>query len=207
MTKRKWRWIVGTLVFAILAGLWTWRYCKTQAEFAPLIRPSSVEYYEMDETVSIGPITAYKEDVLTGYSFCVDESEIMDYDAFLERFGADDPLTEKDNIPDKILLLTVTVRNEDNSVSDFSLFKFKCHGTGASASFRRELLKLVAPELEDVTLDLALGDEITVMIPYELRRDQFSDWSWWHLDDFEMYLSILEITEEYDLRRAVKVNG
>lgn len=213
MRKRIVKIIAFLAAFSLLAGLWFWRYQAVQEKYRPYRSTKEKVYYEMGEYVTMGPINAYKMRDIEGYSFRVEDYRLVDYQAYLTERSMVDPIAETgQNIPDKLVLVTVTIRNDDNYATGdlwttgFSIHGVNLSGSGLVSGVTNELFLALNPELEDLVLWLELGEEVTVTIPYGLNREYFSDWTWHHLEDYRFSVSVSEVNNCHTIYRTVKLN-
>ncbi|MBQ3214572.1 MAG: hypothetical protein IJB11_00480 [Oscillospiraceae bacterium] len=200
-------------VFSLLAGLWFWRYQAVQEKYRTYYRTEESVYYEMGEFVTMGPCNAYKMRNIEGYSFRVDDYRLVDYSTYLTERNMADPLAETGQIiPNKLMLVTLTVRNDDNHVekdywtTGFSIHSVDLSGSGLVTSITNDLFLALNPELEDSVLFLELGEEVTITLPYGLNREYFSDWTWHHLKDYQFSISVSEVNDGHTIRRTVKLH-
>lgn len=207
--KKKWKWVAGIAALAVLAGLWTWRYLAVQAWYAPLMMEMKDEYYGIGEFVEIGHSSSYKMKDNGGFRFRVNSREILEYSAWMERSGGADPYAQTDlESPDKLMLVSVTLQNVDNERGRFSLHDLHMGGTGVGASSVQEPVLLADnPELEGTQLQLELGEQITVTVPYSLNREHFSDPTWSCLEEFGFRLGTQEANQGVNTRKWVLLNG
>lgn len=175
----------------LLTGLWIWRVV-TLNRF----------YRELDirerEMYSIGDIVPYErdyigKDTLEGYSLRVDSVEIRDWESYLSEGNY--TLEQERPRPEKLLLVTVTLFNEDNENEEdvFWLTELKCTGEDSVIHLNWDLVKVINPSLEGQYLGLqaAPGSSVQLVLPFGLWRSQLSG-VWNHLDRYHMYLRMTE---------------
>lgn len=213
MRKRAVKITAFVATFSLLAGLWFWRYQAVQEKYRPYRSTNETVYHEMGEFVTLGPFNAYKMRDIEGYSFRVDDYRLVNYQAYLTERNMADPIAETgQNIPDKLMLVTMTVRNDDNHATGdlwttgFSIHPVKLSGSGLVSSVINELFLALNPELEDLVLFLEQGEEVTVTIPYSLNLEYFSDWTWSHLEDYQFSVSVSEVNNYHTIYRTVKLH-
>lgn len=199
--------------FSVVAGLWFWRYQAVQEKYRAYYRTEESVYYEMGEFVTMGPFNAYKMRDIEGYSFRVDDYRLVDYSDYLTERNMSDPIAVTgQNVPDKLMLVTMTIRNDDNHAekdywtTGFSIHSVHLSGSGLVSTITNDLFLALNPELEDMVLFLELGEEVTITIPYGLNREYFSDWTWHHLQDYQFRISVSEVNYGHTIYRTVKLH-
>ena len=183
---KKLRRILLCLLAASLAVGWYLGYRAVNKWYEPLIRPDITVTYDMGEIVPIGPEpNVLHPDELDGYCYRVNSSQIVDTVAYLTENSLEDPWGGDWSIkPEKLLLVSVTVINDGNLKNDFNLFTLGVKGAMENA----DLANAINPELKGNTLSLALGEEATVTIPFELKKLTFSFRSWRRIEEYPFYL-------------------
>ena len=175
----------------LLAGLWVWRVV-TLNRFYRELDNSEREMY------SIGDIVPYErdyigKDTLEGYSLRVDSVEIRDWESYLAEGNY--TLEGAHSRPEKLLLVTVTLFNEDNVNEEdvFWLTELKCTGEDSVIHLNWDLVKVINPYLEGQYLgaQVAPGSSVQLVLPFSLWKFQLSG-VWNHLDSYHMYLRMTD---------------
>lgn len=203
--KKKWKWIAALLALALLAGLWTWQYSRTQAYYRQYMSENLTEYYKMGEFVELYGETGGQD--ISGFSFRVNSKEYVPYGEYLKDRDMEDPLAGTFAIvPEKLLLVSVTIRNGNDFAGSFSLQNFKMRGTGAAAHFENVLLLDANPDIKSASVKLEYGEEITVVLPYSLQKDFYSDWTWSHIEKFDFRLGVTDVNGRVLTDKWVRIN-
>lgn len=175
----------------LLTGLWIWRVV-TLNRFYRELDNSGREMYAM------GDIVPYErdhigKDTLEGYSLRVDSVEIRDWDSYLAEGNY--TLEQKRLRPERLLLVTVTLFNEDNENEEDILWltELECTDEDSVIHVDRDLVKVVNPYLEGQYLGAQLppGSSVQLVLPFGLWKSQLSG-VWNHLDGYHMYLHMTE---------------
>lgn len=203
MKRRKWIPVVLVLAALILAVLWVWRYRSIQAFYEPLMSKRECQYHEMGQFVSVAKLEDMKGEVRGGYSFLVESCQIMDYGTFLKSWKLDNPRPV--NVPDRVALVSVVIRADEGC--ELSVYDLMLRGMGVSLNISPELLMALTQELEGTQLNLAIEDEVRILLPFVLKRQYFSDRAWREMDDFALFLYASELHGKLELRKMVRVNG
>lgn len=171
----------------LLAGLWVWRVVSLNAYYDS-IDISRKERYAIGDIVSFGQ-DHVGSGTLDGYSIRVDSFEILDYEEF--RATAPFEVEARSYEPEKIALVTVTVFNDSNENEEDILWltEFGLHGIDSHGLQSWKLLLAANPMLDNqyLGIQLAKGDQCTLILPYDIRKEMFSN-TWSHLEDYHFYL-------------------
>lgn len=185
---KKWKWLCILLVIALLAGAWAYRYRTLNQHYEEL---SNVTV----ETFEVGSEIAFGEDYIDygltadGYLICVDKFEILDYETFAEAYNSGYKSTG--NVPDKLALITITLKNQGSNDEGIPLTEMELFGLDELIFVDYELLQKLNPVLQgNWGISLADKTEYTLLLPYGLYQDDFSQDTWENIDQYDMYLQI-----------------
>ena len=190
-------------LITVLAVGWYVAYRAVNQWYAPLLMPLNTVTYEMNARVPIGPEpkNILSPDGWEGYSYRVHEWEIVDTDAFLQEHQLSDPWKEDGGKPEKLLVVTATVANENNALKDFSLYQLDVR-TELSNTFLSEELCAELNEGVEYPADIFIPvtEEVTLTLPYGLRRSEFSGKHWRNLEDQPFYMTCHVTNEGWEKR-------
>lgn len=186
--KKALSFILAFAVIASLAGLWTWRYITLNRYYDDLDN-GSYQLYQMGELV---PFEDDGNDLYTdlnGYFVRVDGYEICDYDKYLE--DGDFAITQDKNGSDKLVLVYITLINENCEPNPVSLLDLHLRGVDTPLNMDWDLLPMANSALGGYTaLALAPGTEQQLVLPYGLRKSDFEGSTWRNLEEYSLYLQV-----------------
>jgi len=203
--KRKslWRILILALV-AVLAIGWFVAYRAVNRWYEPLRTPTTTVTYKMGQKVPVGPEpkNLLKPDGLDGYSYRVENWEIIDTDDYLQDMNLTDAWQEDPSLkPKKLLLVTVTVTNENNGLNNFNLSDLRVNMDPVQLFPTQQLCYDFHPEGSyPGSLSLAITEEATVTLPYALNEYEFSWRHWRNLEDLPFYMYCLGVSEGWEER-------
>lgn len=183
--KRK---IFGIIILMIVLAGWLWRVVSLNAYWKSRLKEQKSFVYHMDEIVPFEQDQLDKYSNLEGYSICVTDFQIMDYEDFEEKYGESKRETSID-LDRKVGLIYMTLYNADNDSDGITLTSFRLQSIDNLYMVDTELLTLVNPTLQkgDIGFRLPQDSTYNVVIPFRmLGRSYFGDWS--RIDQEEMYL-------------------
>ncbi len=197
--KRGIKWGLIILAVAVLAGLWTWRYVTMNAWYDSFSKSEGVEYHQMAERLAFGENRLSSGETADGYFIKVNSFEIVDYRDFLADWTPPEdfePLFR----PDKLALVRVTLYNEDSDAVGVLLTSLGLHGDDAYAGMDWDLLTALNPVLEGAYgICLPKGAEYDLVLPYGLFSDNFSGWTWRHIETYPWVLHLTAWPKELDV--------
>lgn len=203
MKKKGLRRILILGLVAVLGIGWFVAYRAVNRWYETLIIPTNTVTYEMGQRVPIGPEpeNMLQPDGWSGYSYRVHDWKVVDTDAFLQENQLSTIWSEEDLKPEKLLMVTLTLSNENNVLKDFSLFQLKV-GTQLSHTVLEEKLCAELNEGVEYPADIyvPLTEEVTLTLPYALYRSQFSSRHWRNLEDLPFYMTCQVLNEGYEKR-------
>lgn len=204
MKKKFLRRILVLTLVAVLAIGWFVAYRAVNKWYEPLSNPTTTVTYEMGQRVPIGPEpeNLLKPDGMDGYSYRVEHWEIVDTDNYLQDMNLTDPWQEDPSIkPEKLLLVTVTVTNENNGLKALNLLDLRVNMDPVQLLSSQQLCYDFYPEgTYPASLSLAITEEATVTLPYELNKYEFSWRHWRNLEDLPFYMYCLGVNEGWEKR-------
>ena len=204
MKKKGLRRILVLTLVAVLAIGWFVAYRAVNQWYEPLSNPTTTVTYEMGQRVPIGPEpeNLLKPDGMDGYSYRVEHWEIVDTDNYLQDMNLTDPWQEDPSIkPEKLLLVTVTVTNENNGLNALNLLDLRVNMDPVQLLSAQQLCYDLYPQGSyPASLSLAITEEATVTLPYELNKYEFSRRHWRNLEDLPFYMYCLSVNEGWEKR-------
>ncbi len=195
MINKKKRAIVIACIIVCLA--WGIRYYTLNQHFAK-ISDNKKQIYTQNQTVEFGEDYLNKGLQSQGYTIRVDNFQIQSYEEFREdtSFFSED----ERNQPDNIALVTVTIKNENSNAEGVMLTELKLHGIDNYVGMNMNVFPFMNPNLSgSFGIHLKEGNEYTVILPYNLMKDQFGRDTWKHLDKYRFYLHITSYPVEKDI--------
>lgn len=204
MKKKGLRRILVLTPVTVLAIGWFVAYRAVNRWYEPLRNPTKTVTYEMGQRVPIGPEPGnlLKPEGKDGYSYRVEHWEIVDTDDYLQEMNLTDPWQEDPSIkPEKLLLVTVTVTNENNGLNALNLLDLRVNMDPVQLLTAQQLCYDFYPEGNyPASLSLAITEEATVTLPYELNKYEFSWRHWRNLEDLPFYMYYLSVNEGWEER-------
>lgn len=186
--KKRLSFVLAFAVILSLAGLWTWRYIALNRYYDDLDNGS----YQLYKTGELVPFEDDGNDLYTdlnGYSIRVDGYEICDYDQYLN--DSNFAIAQDENDPDKLVLVYITLINEDCDPNPVSLPDLKLRGVDTPLNMDWDLLPLANSVLDGHTaLALNPGTEQKLVLPYGLWKNSFEGRTWRNIDEYTLYLQV-----------------
>lgn len=204
MKKKGLRRILVLTLVAVLAIGWFVAYRAVNQWYEPLSNPTTTVTYEMGQRVPIGPApeNLLKPEEMDGYSYRVEHWEIVDTDDYLQEMNLTDAWQDfQDLKPEKLLLVTVTVTNENNGSNALNLSDLRVNMDPVQLATTQQLCYDFYPEGSyPGYLSLAITEEATVTLPYPLNKYEFSRRHWRNLEDLPYYMYCLGVNEGWEQR-------
>lgn len=208
MKKKYLRPALAFIVLVILGVLWFWGYRAVNARYELLIAPDKTVTYEIGQTVPIGPEpeNLLKPEGLSGYCYRVNSWQIVDTDNYLQEQQLEDPWLEDGIKPEKLMLVSVTILNDNSGLYGFPLTSLYLKGAQAYCNISVSLCKDLNPEIIPYcNLSLPVSCEATVTIPFALQKMQFTYYHWTNLEDYPFYFGCDVVNEGWE-KRIVPLN-
>lgn len=210
MKKKGLQRILVLTLIAVLAIGWLVAYRAVNRWYEPLRDPTKTVTYEMGQRVPIGPEpeNLIKPEGMDGYSYRVEHWEIVDTDDYLQDMNLTDGAWQDDPFlkPKKLLLVTVTVTNENNGMNALNLSDLRVNMDPIQMAPTQRLCYDYYPQGSyPGSLSLAITEEATVTLPYALNKFEFSGRHWRNLEDLPFYMYCLGVNEGWE-KRIVPLN-
>lgn len=185
--KKSFYWLLFIPVL-LLAGGWTWRYISLN-QYYEGISDSTQVVYSIGESVQFGEDYIDYKLTADGYSIRIDDFVIVNADKLSDMVEID--TTQLESVPDRIALVSITVMNEGSTAVGVPLTELELYGVDEWLFAEYELLDLMNPVLEGNSgISLADGTSYQVVLPYGLYENRFSNYSWNHMDHYELFLQV-----------------
>lgn len=115
--------------------------------------------------------------------------ELRECDALLSETGL--TLSSKYIKPEKLALVTVTVKNESSEERMLALMSIGLHGVDTNVSMNNELLYGLNPRLNgNANLILSPGEFCTLVLPYDLYQSRFGGITWRNIEGYKFFLQV-----------------
>ena len=189
--------IMLIIILTLLLG-WIWRYISLNDYYTNLSNQTRCEFksnckvYFEDDYID-------KDLSANGYWIRVDNFEILDTSVYIQR---DDLKLPDDFVePDKIALVYVTLCNENSDSPGVMLTELLLHGLDSYSNINWELLFAANQGLNySPGIKLSLGREYSIVLPYNLKEDLFSQNDWNSIYDYEFFLRITFFPTAKDIK-------
>lgn len=189
--------IMLIIILTLLLG-WIWRYISLNDYYANLSNQtrcefkSNCEVYFEDDYID-------KDISANGYWIRVDNFEILDTSVYLQR--EDLKLPDDFVEPDKIALVYVTLCNENSDSPGVMLTELLLHGLDSYSNINWDLLFAANKGLNySPGIKLSLGREYSIVLPYNLKEELFSQNDWNSIYDYEFFLRITFFPTAKDIK-------
>ena len=158
----------------------------------------TTEYYLPGEWVNFDSDYIDYGLCVPGYQIRVDSFEIAETEKFLNRFNIDSELSY--TLPEKLAVVTITLRNENSAADGIMLSELALHGYDSIAYLDWNLLTDANPILEgNLGIQLSVGQEYTIILPYKLLQQYYSKSTWSNIEDYTFFLRITEYPTAKDI--------
>ena len=187
MKSKKRRFIIFAIVILLACFM---RYKHVNKYYNQFINQTT-EYYSPGEWVNFDSDYIDYGLCSPGYQIRVDSFEIVETNLFLDRINYDDELS--DTLPQKLAVVTITLRNEDSTADGVMLSELALHGYDSIAYLDWNLLTEANPILEgNLGIQLSTGQECTLTLPYKLLHQYYSKSTWSNIEHYIFFLKILK---------------
>ena len=179
--------LIVAVLCILLAAAWIWRYVSMNKYYDDL---DNGEY----KLYSLGEMVPFEDDSfsdgdLSGCYIQASDFEVRDCGALLAEKKL--TLSAHYQMPEKVALVTVTIKNESSDEKQFPLMGFSLHGVDFNASPNNELIIGLNTQLgKNTNLALSPGESRTLVLAYDLYRDRFGGITWRYFDKCKFYLQV-----------------
>ena len=196
--KKHWKKI---LVAATAAAVWLSAYLVTNDYYRKLNNKTITWIDEIGVWVEYGDNKIGKTDA-NGYSIRADGVNIYDYWEYCDMIDFV-PVKGKHRITDKVIVVTVTLHNEDNESTTSGVVFPEMRLHTQSAVFHMDTAVLIAanPALEGYRgISLGPGKTMQFQLPFPIMDEELTSWALAHLEGIELWLNITGYLEQISLR-------
>ena len=139
-------------------------------------RSAAVVRYEMGAEIPFGE-NILMDLSMKGYSLTVDQAEVLTYEAFLEKYQAEDEYTF---VPEKVYDVTITLKNLDaEETIGVNILDFSIQHLAIRASVDPNLYTAANPQMNGaVAIALRKNSEVRMHIPFGLWKEHYSAATW-----------------------------
>lgn len=190
--------VILCLVIALLSALWGWRYVCLNRYYQSL-SDRTRKVYPAGEFVPFGTDWVTKDVTAKGYSIRIDGFTVQDYTDYIATLdsGWEEPYIK----PDKLALVSITLKNENSSEEGVMLTDLRLHGIDNYVGMNWEVLVMANPILSGYYgIRLAPGKEVALILPFDLDEEFFGSDTWKRIDSYMFYLHITAYPAEKDIK-------
>ncbi len=189
--------LIVAVVVVSLAAAWIWRYISMNKYYDDLDN-GEYKLYQIDEIVPFEDDSPGKDADLSGCYIQATGIEVRHCDELLAEKNL--TLSAHYRKPEKVALVTVTVKNESGEEKLFPLMGFSLHGVDFNAPANNELIIGLNTRLSKSTsLTLSPGESCTLVLAYDLYRDRFGGITWRNFDNCKFYLQVTSVMTQKEI--------
>ncbi len=186
MKKHK-KWIIAVICI-LLATAWIWRYVSMNKYYDDLDN-GEYKLYQMGEMVPFEDDSTGNGENLNGCYIQATGIQVRDCDALLKEKNL--TLSSHYQKPEKLVLVTVTVKNETSEEKMLPLTGIGLHGVDTNVSMNNELLYGLNPQLnKNANITLSSSEVCSFVLPYDLYRSRFGGITWMNIKRYKFYLQV-----------------
>lgn len=186
--KRK-HWLLF-IIMSFLGVLYIYNYAQLNLSYQKL-KTGWDDVYYLGEEVFLGENYIDISMQAKGYSICANTLEIVDTLDYTAENGIS--LDSRDaSIPERLALVSATIRNTDGSDTDLPILLFEMYGIDTYTAIDFELFYSLNPDIEPGNWGLTVqqGFEQEVLIPFRLDKAAFNPYTWNHLDNYALSMRL-----------------
>ena len=189
--------IILALCIVLCIALWFYRYISFNADIAKTYTPKRT-YYSMNEPV------AYDDNIINLHAYkdcytCVTKAQIVNYQDFCAQFGFDEADELSGAAEDsKICLIEISFSNCGEIAKEFEVGDLLLYGKD-KVFYLSPFIANINPELnlkETSAVNIEAGSSKSILMPYVLNSDSFSNKDWSTIEDYTLYLFVTQFPEE-----------
>ena len=187
--SRKKRIALIGLSIAIMVA-WVWRYISIN-QFYDEHTTKTIAYYTIEDEVPFGTDYLALHESADGYYIQVESFEIVDFVTCCEDYEVSLD-SRQVAIPDKLVLVHITLRNEYSNDQGINLSNFSLYGIDSNPPLDYDLLRQINSILSDGSWGISLphNSEYQVTLPYMLFREYYKTSTWNNIHDYTFYLQV-----------------
>lgn len=191
LTKKKKIFLI--ILFFATVAVWGWRYL-TVNKFYQEHTTKTISFYSMEDEVPFGSDFLALHESAEGCYVQVENFEIVDFTEYTQnqKISLDSRQVE---MPDKLVLVHITLRNKGNDNQDINLSHFALFGIDSNPPMDYDLLCQINPLLSDGIWEITLSQkgEYQITLPYMLFKQYYKNSTWSNLDNYTFYLQCTSI--------------
>ena len=191
LTKKKQ--IFLTVLFLAAVAVWIWRYLTINS-FYQEHTTKTIAYYSMGEVVPFGSDFLALHESAEDCYIQVENFEIVDFTEYTQnhKISLDSRQVE---IPDKLVLVHITLQNDGIDDQDINLANFALFGIDSNPPMDYDLLCQINPILSGGIWEITLSQngEYQITLPYMLFKQYYKNSTWNNLDNYTFYLQCTSI--------------
>lgn len=193
---------VITICVLFSASVWVIQYNKIN-HFYESHTIKIEKIYTMNEEIKFEQDYLAINESAVGHSVCMNEVEIVDFDEYINRLelSIDNRKAIK---PEKLALVSITLRNIDGDISNIFLPNFSLYGIDSNPQLDYELLSQINLNLDADSLYISLqqGTECNLTLPYMLFEQDFKESVWNNMGSYDFYFQITSFPTAKYIRNA-----
>ncbi|MCD8127742.1 MAG: hypothetical protein LUD82_09990 [Clostridiales bacterium] len=178
------------VLFIVLAGLWIWRYRTVNRSFEEKYSVPTVSYGLNDE-IELGENIIELGMTADGYTLIFQSWELLEYDEALEKYGvSEETAADFYYPPERVLIVSVTVYNEDNTDSVIPLYDLTLCGTDWYTDWNEEFMAAINDDGWNILYSCGVGETEQIYLVYDLRESKFPEKRWESLSEESFFIQL-----------------
>lgn len=181
--------IIGAIFFCVLIlALWSISYYSLNKRYQDNLILKIVKY-------DMGKFIPFENDIVNGfnidgYEIKINSAEILNCKGYLSKYEVTETIP---SLPEKICLLTATLKNNESQAEGVFLPDFILKGVDSYTDCNIALTMRANPVLKETPgISLAPQSEYDIVIIYNLRESDYSYRTWENIEDYPMTLQITD---------------
>lgn len=191
MKRKAWKRIALCIGAVTLAVSWYMGYRAVNARYWDLLPHYTTVTYDLGEAVPLGKEIRTDSKGLEGYLYRVNSWELADREAYLREHQLENIFPEDAVLPERLMLVSVTIINDNNGGTPFSVNKLLLKGKFSSsrAYLNTALYGALNVHEEGSTVSPALSEETTIVLPFEIFKNQYAGSTWRNMEQAGFYIT------------------
>ncbi len=195
--------IWGVLILAAIG--WVWRYRTLNSFFATCSNFSKKEYSMTEEVFFENDFIEWEEPAY-GYSIRVKKAELKNYQDVIRRYDlfldTSNPLFEK---PEKLMLVTIQLRNINSNVDGIFLTDFILRGIDNTAYINWGLLVELNPILNgSYGISIKQGSECELLLPFNLFEMDYAKDTWENIENYDFWFRVTAFPTQKEIYLSLR---
>ena len=180
---------IAVLLVVIVVALWVWRFLAVNRYYEKI----GVEkvFYQLDEPIELGEnVVAYWIST-EGYTLTFHNWALLCYEDVLKEFQISNEIVSQfTDKPEYVVIVPVTVYNEDNTEGALPLTDFTLHGIDWYTDWNAELMNVINSKGWDIYYTCAPGTSEEIYLVYNLRQLSKPDSRWESIAEESMWIHV-----------------